>query len=99
MPKYYESWTDEDIREYLDRHHILVLFKMLGSNKSANMVLHGDISASQKVELEKQISIIFGGSLLTSSTCEKINEYANKWYKKNVLTSASRVINFKRKDQ
>ena len=97
MPKYYEPWTDEDIREYLDKHPILVLFKIIGPNKSANIILHGDISVNQKIELEKKISTLFGGSLLTSVTCEKINEYANKWYKKNVLNGAARVINFKRK--
>jgi hypothetical protein len=97
MKLFHESWTDEEIKRHVADFNVLVLFDIKNTNHEAQIVIHGNLNRSQKHVLLENIVKLFGGSPLTNVLCNKINEYAEKWYNKEVLKRKARVINIKRK--
>lgn len=94
--EFYETWTDKEILDYIGQFGILVLFRIHNTTKEAEVVIHGRITETQSDQLKGFISLLFGGSSLSSLLCVKINEFAEKWYNKYVLNRKARVINYKR---
>lgn len=94
--EFYETWTKEEIDEYVDSFGVLVLFKIKPLLKEAELLVYGNITDEQAKKLENHIGTIFGGTSLTKPMCNKINEFAEKWYRKVILNKRARVINFKK---
>jgi len=90
-----EEWTGDEINEYIDQFHILVLFKTYGN--IAQLLVYGKLDDDQKYKLKERITNIFGGQHLNKQICTKINEYASKWYTKIVLGHRRRIINVGKK--
>ena len=62
----------------------------------ATLRIYGSLTDKRKEQLRLRILSLFGGQNMTEALCDKINEYASKWYKKVVLHKQTRVINSKR---
>jgi len=97
IKKFYEHWSGEEINSYIDEFNILVLFQTQSSSIEARIVIYGKLSDTQKEQLLERITTLFGGMNLSDSLCNKINEYAEKWYNKFVLKRQARVLNFGRR--
>ncbi len=95
--EFYEYWNGQEIDEYIRQFSVLVLFQAIQGQKEARLVIYGKFEDEKKDQLKKQISTLFGGFNLSSQLCNKINEYAEKWYNKFVLKKQARVINFGRR--
>ena len=97
IKEFYEYWNGQEIDEYVRQFNVLVLFQAVQGQKEARLVVYGKIDDEEKDQLKKQILVQFGGFDLSSQLCDRINEYAEKWYNKFVLKRQARVINFGRK--
>lgn len=97
MKLFHESWTDDEIKKHVTDFNVLVLFEIKSTHQEAQIVIHGNLSKAQKHVLLENVVGLFGGAPLTNALCNKINEYAEKWYNKEVLKRRARVINIKRK--
>lgn len=97
MRPFHEPWTDEEIKRHVADYNVLVLFDIKNVVREAEIVIHGNMNKTQKHVLLENIIKLFGGAPLTNALCNKINEYAEKWYNKEVLKRKARVINIKRK--
>ena len=97
MKLFHEPWTIEEIKKHVSDFNVLILFDITSVNMIAQIIIHGNINKSQKHTLLENIVNLFGGTPLTNPLCNKINEYAEKWYNKEVLKRKARVINIKRK--
>ena len=96
MKEFFEAWTHEEIDEYLQDFNVLILFKADIYATNVKIDVYGNLTDDQRDKLKHSIMNTFGGALLNESLCNKINEFAQKWYNKNVLNKRSRVINFKK---
>jgi len=81
---YLSKWSDAEIKLYLKTHKVLVLFNK-NSSSSADILVHGDLKNSQKQGIKDKIFVVFGRQIITKQLCEKINEYAEKVYRKYLL--------------
>lgn len=97
MKEFYDKWSDQEIEEYLEASNVLVLFETNHSTKTAELKIHGKMTDHQRMAMLENILNVFGGAKLAASVCAKINEYAEKWYNKNVLKRKARVININKK--
>lgn len=88
-----DTWTKDEIAEYVRDYNILVLFEEDWPSREAIIVIHSKISAAKKDGLREKIIAIFGGRALTDQICDKVNEYAVKWFNKVILQRKSRVVN------
>jgi hypothetical protein len=95
--EFYEDWQDEEIEEWVEQYGVLVLFKTQVATREALLIIHGNVTESQKLSLLTEITMHFGGTSMTRSVCDKINEFAEKWYSKSVLKKKARVININTK--
>lgn len=91
--EFYESWSKAEIKEWVEENGILVLFEPDLQTREARISIHGNLKASQSNALAEEISRHFGGNNMTRAICNKINEFADKWYSKVVLKRKARVIN------
>lgn len=94
--EFYQHWTEQEINEYTDQFSILVLFVVDDVRKEAQIVVHGNLTNEQKDQLTIIITTLFGGTTISRSLCDKINEFAEKWYNKFILKKKARVINFRK---
>lgn len=97
MKEFFEEWAQSEIDDYLRTCPILVLFRIHTSSKSAEILIYGRLNESQKFALKTAIASMFGGNPLSKGACDRINEFAEKWYERNVMTIRTRVINIKKK--
>lgn len=81
--KDFQNWTNEEIDRYINKYHVLVLFSISKIGK-ANMEIFGNLSDTQKQQLFLLIANLFGGNILSAPVRYKINEFAIKWYNKNL---------------
>lgn len=81
--KDFQNWTSREIDKYINEYHVLVLFSISKIGK-ANMEIFGNLSDVQKQQLFSLIANLFGGSILSVPVRHKINEFAIKWYNKNL---------------
>lgn len=93
MKEFFEPWTDQEKKDYLSANNVLVLFNVDLKRKEAKIEILGKLTEHQKNVLLEAITNVFGGIKLTSKVCNKINEYADKWYNKFILKKKARVIN------
>ncbi len=95
MKNFYEEWDDDEIKNYISRNPVLVLFKIhLGINE-AELIIHGKLNEKQKMLLKICIVGEFGGKKMSDDTCVRINEYADLWYNDYILAPKKiRVLNF-----
>jgi len=98
MREFYDEWTDGEVDDYLRTCPVLVLFRVHTSSKSAELIIYGRMNEAQKFALKTAIVSMFGGNALSKGSCDKINEFAEKWYNRNVRTIKTRVINIKKKN-
>jgi len=97
MKSFYDPWTAEEIKQYVEDYNVLVLFELPNTGTTAQLLIYGKMNKYQKHELMDKITHIFGGVPLSSAICTKVNEFAEKWYNKEILKRKARVINIKRK--
>lgn len=91
IKSFYGKWTDREIEEYLSAFNILILFETIISGQVIR--IYADMSDTKKEKLENHITDTFGIPPFSGATCDKINEFAVKWYNKFVLGKTYRVIN------
>lgn len=94
MKKYHETWTEDEIDEYVEEFGVLVLFKIHHNIKEAEIIIHGNLSTEVKGSLKEAITGSFGGKNLTPELCLKINALADKWYQKFTSRKPLYVLNF-----
>jgi len=97
MKSFSESWNDKEIKDWLDIKHILVLFVPHLSTKTAQVIIHAYMNEPQRGKLAEEIARNFGGVVMSPQICKKVNEFARKWYNKNILKRRARVINIGKK--
>lgn len=97
MKNFAEQWTKKEIDEWLDIYNVLVLFKPHWSTKTAEITIYGKMDTALKIKLVEDIAKTFGGAHMTKKVCNKVNEFAEKWYNKYVLKRRARVINTRKK--
>lgn len=98
MKPFYDTWTQDEIDEYVRAFNIVVLFDIRNTtSKIAGLKVYGNVTLTQRDALLDKISHTFSGVYLSDAVCNKINEFAEKWYNKEVLRRRARVINIKRK--
>jgi hypothetical protein len=94
MKEFHEKWEEEDIDEYVKAYGVLVLFEQEAFGNDAKIVIYGSyILELHKRELELLIIEKFAGQHLTEAMCWKINDFAEKWYNKEILFKKARVVN------
>lgn len=93
MKQFYESWSEEEIKDWVGQYNVLVLFTANRATREADIHIHGNLKKSQKMALATEIARHFGGVTMTKQVCNKINEFAEKWYSKIILKRKARVIN------
>lgn len=98
MKKFYETWTQEEVDEYLDEYNVLVLFKIHPLLKESEVIVHGNMKESQKVLLKLCVIEEFGGKNMSEDITEQINEYAKNWYYRYIERGPIRIINLGKKD-
>lgn len=81
---YLSKWSDAEIKLYLKTHKVLVLFNK-NSDNTADTLVYGNLKNSQKRGIKDKIFVVFGNQNITEQLCEKINEYADKLYRKYLL--------------
>jgi len=96
VKEFYKTWTEQEIDEYVDQFGVLVLFIVHTNTKEAELVVHGRLNEAYKDKLKEKITMMFGGTTLSDPVCNKINEFAEKWYNKFVIKRKARVINCKK---
>jgi hypothetical protein len=94
--EFYQHWSDQEIKDYVKCFNVLVLFVIHASLGEAEIIVHGNITDEQKRQLTIVITTLFGGSNMDKSLCNKVNEFAEKWYSKIILKKKARVINFRK---
>ena len=99
MKEFYDEWTQAEIDDYLRTCSIIVLFRVHTSSKSAELLIYGRMNEAQKFALKTAIVSMFGGNPLSKGAVDRINEFAEKWYDRNVKTIRTRVINIKKKNR
>lgn len=101
MKKFYESWTQEEIDEYLaGDKKVLVLFSIHAGTKEARLLIHGQLKESQKALLKVCIANEYGGLHMSEDLVVRINDYADSWYYRYVERAPIRLINLgKRKSK
>lgn len=97
MREFYDEWTQAEIDNYLRTCPVLVLFKIHRASKTAELIIHGRLTESQRFSLKSAITSMFGGNPLSKGACDRINEFSEKWYNKNIKGVKARVINIRRK--
>ena len=93
MKKYHESWTEDEIDEYVEEFGVLVLFKIHEHLKKAEIVVHGNLSSDRKDALKGAITGSFGDRSLSLELCRKINTLAERWYSQ-YIDKPLYVLNF-----
>ena len=93
--EFYDSWTTEEVDDYLKEFNILILFKVHLLYNEAEVLIHADIADDKKDLLRGKISMLFGGDTLSRDLCLRVNEYAERWYSRNILNKKAMVINFR----
>jgi hypothetical protein len=78
------KWPEKDITAYVKKHKVLVLFDKNKDN-TADVIVYGKFKDSQKRGIKDRIFVVFGKQNITKQLCEKINEYAEKLYRKYLL--------------
>ena len=97
MKEFYEEWTSEEIEDYIRPFGIVVLFETSLFYNEAKIIIHGKcLNDYCKKILEEKITNKFGGQTLTKEMCDKINQFAERWYNKEILLKKARVVNKRR---
>ena len=91
--EYYQVWDAQEIDDYLKNFNILILFVVDVGRKEADLDIYGNLDNDQTEQLRSLIATLFGGLQMDKQLCNKINEFAEKWYNKFVLKKKARVIN------
>jgi len=99
MKRFNESWNNDEIKRYLKKYNILVLFNMEFGNNEAEVLIYGKMRTAFKKNLLSKIIAYYGGRSLTTEMCHKVNNLAARWYRRNVLKKKSRIINIRRGKQ
>ena len=95
-----EEWKESQISEHLSTYGVLVLFAvdLTIFGREARMLVYGKLMGEFEKELLKnQITLKFGGENLNDRQSHKINDFAQRWYSKNILHRRARVINIEKK--
>jgi hypothetical protein len=92
IKSFYDAWEQREIDEYLKIFNVLVLFSK-NNTYTCKIKIYGDMTESKKEQLENKIAGIFGAHDITDAVCDKINEFASKWYSKVILNKTYRIIN------
>ena len=94
MKRFDEEWTNEEINGHLFKNNVLVLFVLDKYTNLAQIIVYGvGLLTEHKDDLKYRISSKFGDRLLTDEVCSDINEFAEKWYNKNILNKKARTLN------
>jgi len=96
MKNFYEKWSEDEIREYVGKYHILILFAIYVATREAKLKIYGNINDKQKGLLKTCILGKFGGKDVTEDLTIRINEYAEEWYENYIVSRKIRVLNFGR---
>jgi len=91
--EFYEVWEEPEIKEWIEQYNVLVLFSANLATREADINIHGNLKKSEKLALAAEIAKHFGGTTMTKQVCNKINEFAEKWYNKVISKTKARVIN------
>lgn len=97
--RFFESlnWKEVDIKDYVNTHSVLVLFKLHIFSGEADLLIHGDLNEKEKLLLKVCIIGKFGGKNISDDLYVKINEYAEEWHNDFVKQPSIRVLNFKKR--
>lgn len=98
MRAFYEEWTQNEIDDYLKDCPVLVLFRVHRVSQTAELLIYGKLTESQKMALKSSITSMFGGNSLSISVCNRINEFSERWYRRNIKSTKARVINIKKRN-
>jgi len=94
MKKFYSKWSTEEIVDYVSQFKVLILFNVVTLFDEVEIVIHGNFGASKKKMMLFNIISKYGGQKLSDAMCAEINEYAERWFNRNVSKESSRIINF-----
>ena len=91
----HHNWEESDINDYVSKFGVLVLFKLHLSLGEAEMIIyHSDkMTADHVGKLKEVLAMRFGGTTMNDVLADTINEFAIKWYNKNILKKISLVVN------
>ena len=94
MKNFYDTWSEDEVSNYLGQNPVLVLFKLDYISREAEIIIHANLNEKQKSLLRSCIVGEFGGKRMSEDMCIKINEYAERWYEDYIKSPKIRVINF-----
>ena len=94
MKKFYDKWKAKEINDYIAQFNVLVLFSIVTLFDEVEIVIHGNFKTSKKKMMLLKIISKYGGLKLTDVMCAEINEYAERWFNRNISKESSRIINF-----
>ena len=94
MKKFYDKWSPAEIDDYTSQFKVLILFNVVTLYDEVEVVIHGNFKTSKKKAMLISIITKYGGRKLSDAICAEINEYAERWFNRNVSTESSRIVNF-----